>query len=54
MTRVNKVIMGLLGVAVVFLLYVDIRQAQTIQAQRHLILEMWQFIQAECPFDQLH
>lgn len=50
----KRVGVGVLVAAVVFLLYVDVKQAQVIQAQRHLIVEMYQFIVAGCPVSQLN
>lgn len=50
----KRVAIGVLVAAVVFLLYVDVRQAQVIQAQHQLLIEMYQFITSGCPFDQLN
>jgi len=50
----KRVGVGVLVASVVFLLYVDVKQAQVIQAQRHLIVEMYQFIVAGCPVSQLN
>lgn len=50
----KRVGVGVLIASVLFLLYVDIQQAQVIQAQRHLLIEMYQFIVAGCPTSQLN
>lgn len=54
MKILKRLLVTALVLAVGFLLYVDVRQAQTIEAQRHLILNMFHFIQAGCPFNQLN
>jgi hypothetical protein len=49
----SRIAVGLLVVAALFLLYVDIRQAQVLDVQRHMIIDMYQFIVAGCPVSQL-
>jgi hypothetical protein len=50
---ISRIAIGLLLATVIFLTYVDVRQAQVVEAQRHLLVNMYRFIQAGCPFSQL-
>ena len=45
----NRVVLALLVFAVLGLLYVNWKEAQIIALQRHLIIQMWQYIQMGCP-----
>jgi hypothetical protein len=50
---IGRIAIGLLLATVIFLTYVDVRQAQVIESQRRLVVNMFRFIQAGCPFSQL-
>lgn len=50
----HRFVLAVLVGAVIGLLYVNWYEAQVIQAQRHVIYEMWDFIQAGCPTSMLH
>lgn len=49
----HGIVLGVLTGAVLGLVYLNWYEAQVIQAQRHLILEMWKYIVQSCPTEML-
>lgn len=49
----HRIIMAVLVGAVLGLLYVNWYEAQVIAQQRHLIFQMWQYIQSSCSPEML-
>ena len=52
--KFKTVLIGILSVSVVVLIGVVICQRLVMDAQSQVIREMYQFIQAGCPFSELH
>jgi len=49
----SRIVLGLLVVSVGFLVYVNYKEAQVILMQRHLLIDMYQYIIRGCPPGQL-
>lgn len=50
----HGLLLGALVAAVLLLLYVNHYQAETIQLQKRLVIDMWNYIQAGCPTTTLN
>jgi uncharacterized protein YxeA len=52
--KFKSVLIGVLGISIVILIGVVMYQRVVMDAQRHLIIEMYQYIVTGCQISQLH